>query len=261
VALGGWSCLLISLGLMVLAQPAFFVYLPLAGVAFILGIVTMAMGHAFHGQLLLISTLVLPVLVAMKFLGMELSQIPHIDQWLQVQEAESESAVERAPEAAAASLHTETFETPAFPSEPLAEDPAAWSGQETAMEETVLVVESDWDQNMPAQEPNWEDRVDYWADQYLGRFVATPAGMYVKLKLESGGGAEGTLRAVGHDSVTLQVPRGWVTYEKRRMAPESRRKFFAEDFARHYAVRKVRKEQEQFQSRRDVSGDALRSRL
>lgn len=261
VALGGWSCLVIALLLMVFAQPAFFVYLPLVVVAFILGIVTMAKGHAIHGQLLLIATLVLPVLVAMKFLGMELSQIPHIDQWLKVPAAESEAVAEevaeeddKSPEEQASVATSESMEeTPA--------EPVEWAAQETTMEQTVLEVENDWDQNMPDQEPNWEDRADYWADQYLGRFVAPRAGMYVKLKLQSGGGAEGTLRAIGPESVTLQVPRGWVTYEKERMASDSRRHFFAEDFAQYYAAKKVRSEQEQIQSRRGTSGDEMSSRL
>ncbi len=257
VALGGWSCLMIALVLMVFVRPAFFVYLPLVVVAFVLGIVTMAKGHVFHGQLLLIGTLVLPVLVAMKFLGVELSQIPHLDQWVQMPSEEPaeisegiSKGVEEADELEAA-MEAESWIV----------ERDEWDLQETPMEETITEVENDWDQTMPDQEPNWEEKEDYWTDQFRRRFVAPQAGMYVKLKLRTGGGAEGTLRAVGPDAVTLQVPRGWVTYEKDRMSAESRRQFFAEDFAQYYAARKVQSDRTQYRSRRDQNGDELSSRL
>jgi hypothetical protein len=216
-ALGGWSCLLISLVLMFLQWDLWFVFAPLLVVALILGVVAMARGHILSGQTLLVATLLLPVLVAVKFHNKDIDAL-----WIRARNsvATAEKAVAPGPE------------------------PTARPAKEPVV--AALPVESDWGEAVDEPVPDWESRYDYWFEQYSNRFVQPRVGLYVKVQLKEGQSYEGTLRDVDAEAMTLQIPNGQMRLEKTRLTEETRRRFFQSDFAKFHARRKVNEEREAY---------------
>ncbi len=239
-ALGGWSCLLISLILMFVEWDLWFVFAPLLVVALILGVIAMARGHILSGQTLLVTTLLLPVLVAVKYHNMD------INAWWT---GDGESAppagktdveipgeASRIPEAS-------VDVAPATAADPRPEP--SDSGEEEPVE-AATPVESDWGDVVKEPAPDWDARYDYWFEQYSNRFVPPRVGLYVKVQMKEGRNHEGTLRNLDPDAMTLQIPNGQMRLEKARLTEETCRRFFQIDFARYHARRKVIDEREAY---------------
>lgn len=243
---GGWSCLILGLLLMLVAREASYVYLPIIAVAFVLGIVAMAQGRAMSGQLLLICSLVVPAFLAVNVLRVDITRFP----WRPVAEDPGSAS----PPA------------PGSPAEPVPatgaalEDPGAGVADEGAAEFVMVDTPdgvpledppdvpppSDWDEDAPRPEPDWEARHDHWFGQYSSRFVVPQSGVFVKLRLRSGSTVEGLLHDVRPQELSIQIPNGWMRVERSRLSDETRRAFFREDFARYHASRRVRDEKQRW---------------
>ena len=250
VAVGGWSCLAISLVLMFVHWDFWFVFAPLLMVALILGVVAMARGHILSGQTLLVATLSLPVLVAVKVHNMALPGIFALRAPDETLEAEGLS-VEPAPPGVIPSpgdLAPPPAPEGAAGKEELREEtgPAA-AGDEAPAPPLPEPFEANWGEELPEPAPDWEERYDYWFELYSNRFVPPRAGMYVKIQLKEGGIKEGQVRKTDIDSMTLQMPTGHMLYEKTRLSEDTRRRFFQIDFAKYHALRKVREEREGYE--------------
>jgi hypothetical protein len=56
---------------------------------------------------------------------------------------------------------------------------------------------------------------------------------------------EGVLRDVRSESISLQIPNGLLTFDRKRLADSTRRLLFRGDFARHHATRRVQIERDE----------------
>jgi len=240
-ALGGWSCLLISLVLMFLEWDLWFVFAPLLVVALILGVVAMARGHILSGQTLLVATLLLPVLVAVKYHNKDIDSW-----WTRPAEPSSVAATADAGVSPEAPAVAEPTADP-VPAEPPAPGPRPIDKPAIEpVEAAARPVESDWGDEVEEPAPDWNERYDYWFEQYGNRFVQPRVGLYVKVQMKEGRSYEGTLRNVDAEALTLQIPNGQLRLEKARLTEESRRRFFQIDFAKFHANRKVDEEREAY---------------
>lgn len=95
-------------------------------------------------------------------------------------------------------------------------------------------------------EPDWRARLQYHYEAYQQLFVPPDVGSTVTITQVDGRSRSGELSAITHESVTIRVPGGVLTYQQAQLSQESRTYLFRADFAREKAIMAVKEEQRNY---------------
>lgn len=98
-------------------------------------------------------------------------------------------------------------------------------------------------------EPKWDERMSYWKDQFRGSFKRPGVGQNIEVILMSGVVHRGSLIELNDQSVTIQIEKGTLTFDRTSIRQDSRLIIFSEDYVSGLARENVRAEQEAFRDR------------
>jgi hypothetical protein len=100
----------------------------------------------------------------------------------------------------------------------------------------------------PPSEPDWQARYQEWRTTSLGIFQPVETGTPAEVIMKVGGRMSGILLAVTSNEVVLRQGDAESGCLRHAMAPESRVRYFADDFASWRAQREVRREQAEWRA-------------
>lgn len=98
-------------------------------------------------------------------------------------------------------------------------------------------------------EPKWDERLSYWKNQLRESFQQPSIGQDIEVILMGGVVHRGSLKELNDQSVTIQIEKGTLTFDRTSIRQDSRLKLFSEDYVSGLARENVRAEQEAFRAR------------
>lgn len=93
-------------------------------------------------------------------------------------------------------------------------------------------------------EPDWNEHMAYWKSQYRSTFEPPKVGQEIKIIPKNGIVQRGKLASITNESVTIEVGKGTITFNRKDLRPDCRRYLYEDEYIPPKAMEKVKQEKD-----------------